>query len=507
MSVKLLKVAFFALPFLSAALLTWFTLSSLIFIWLNYAIWLTTVTGFLVFLQYFVVYLRSFRYSPRFIGGPTSLRIAVFVTSFNEDPKIIKETLLSAKAALRGRGDVYLLDDSTNQMIVEELKKFCEEHGIIYVHRKERRGFKAGAINNALKLFGDKYDLFVIFDADQKPRLDFLDQVLPYFEDPQVAFVQVPQRYTELRSPIAYGAKFQQEPFLRRIMRGRSLISAFSLGSGTVFRVKAVKEAGYFDENSITEDAEISVRIHSKGWKSVYHDEELIWYGEPPQDAAAYIQQQNRWAFGYFKLTPKIIRSDLSFAAFFDYIAGFLYWLKEGPLTFFEILAPIVFLLLKQPFIRMDPYLYALAYFPYMFISVTVFVLSMRGFEYGFKGFLAHQANEYLAFTGITAAFISFLLGRRIPFKVTPKGKSMRNLRVLVIHLVLLVLLLLSIVSGLYWYYTSSNPSEVAAIIINLFWAFWHLFFLSLAIYNGAKTPGEEKPTVFFEKLDYRVNR
>nr|NAZ25184.1 hypothetical protein [Thermofilum sp.] len=54
-------------------------------------------------------------------GKPLNLRIAAFVTSFNEDPGIIKDTLLSVKAALKGRGDVYLLDDSTRPEIVKEM--------------------------------------------------------------------------------------------------------------------------------------------------------------------------------------------------------------------------------------------------------------------------------------------------------------------------------------------------------------------------------------------------
>ena len=497
---KIDKVLFFASPFLVAIILTWVTFTSLMFVWLNYAIWLSSVVGVYIFINYFTAFLRSRKYTPRLSGRIEGLKVAAFVTSYNEDPSIVKETLLSVKTALRGRGDVFLLDDSTNPRIAEELKKFCEENGIIYVHRENRKGFKAGAINNALRLYGDKYDLFAIFDADQKPRADFFEHVLPYFDDPRIAFVQVPQRYTELRSQIAYGAKFQQEPFLRRIMRGRNLVSAFSLGSGTVFRVSAVKEAGYFDEDSITEDAEISVRIHSKGWKSAYHDEELIWSGEPPQDAASYVQQQNRWAFGYFKLSPKILGSELEFQAFFDYVSGFFYWLKEGILTFFEILAPIVFLLLRQPFIRMDPYLYLAAYIPYLILTIAVFVLSMKGFEYGIRGFLMHQANEYLAFLGITVAFISFLLGRKIPFKVTPKGKGMRNLRVVIPHLILELLLLASVISGTYWLFSTTNNSEAGAIIVNIFWACWHAFFLSLAIHSALKVSVEIEEKTYFVK-------
>lgn len=503
---KVVNVLFFASPFVIALAFTLLTNASLYLAWLTYSVWLAMIVGAYVLANYTSTYIRSRKYSPKLLGGEKKLKIAAFVTSFNEDPDIVKETLLSVKSALKGRGDVFLLDDSTNSKIAEELKKFCSENGIIYVHREDRKGFKAGAINNALKLFGDKYDLVAIFDADQRPRSDYFDKVLPYFEDPEIAFVQVPQRYTESRSRIAAGAKFQQEPFLRVIMKGRHGISAFSLGSGTVFRIEAVKEVGYFDENSITEDAEISVRIHSKGWKSVYHDELLIWYGEPPLDAASYIQQQNRWAFGYFKLTKKILFSDLSFTPFFDYISGIFYWLKEGILTLFEFAAPMIFLIFRQGFITIDPYLYILAYVPYMLISFLIFAFSVKGTEYGVKGFIAHQANEYLSSFGIALAFFSFIVGRKIPFKVTPKGRGARNLKVIAPHIATSSLLILSLFLGALWLSSSDNPAERGAIAVNMFWAAWHLFFLSSSIYFSLSTPEEKEEKRYFEEDRLEAN-
>ncbi|MBE9391217.1 glycosyltransferase [Fervidicoccus fontis] len=497
---KALNILFFLSPFLIALIFTIFTMTSIYLAWLTYFIWLAMVVGAYVAANYTSTYIRSKKYSLKHVGEVKNLRIAAFVTSYNEDPKIVEETLLSVKSALRGRGEVFLLDDSTKKEIAEELKNFCEKNGITYVHRENRKGFKAGAINNALKLYGDKYDLVSIFDADQRPRSDYFDHIIPYFSDPKVGFVQIPQRYTETRSKIAHGAKFQQEPFLRVIMKGRNIVSAFSLGSGTTFRIDAVRDVGYFDESAITEDAEISVRMHGRGWKSIYHDEQLIWYGEPPLDAASYIQQQNRWAFGNFKITGKILRSDLSFTAFFDYISGFFYWLKEGILTLFELIAPVVFLLFKQGFIAMNPYAYILAYIPYMIITFLIFAFSIRGTSYGVRGFLAHQANEYLAFFGITMAFISFLLGRKIPFKVTPKGKGMRSFKAIIPHIIIFILLIASVVNGSYWLLTSSLPTERGAIAVNLFWALWHIIFLSLTIYFSLSGLKEENEGKYFEE-------
>ncbi|MDT7901853.1 MAG: glycosyltransferase family 2 protein [Acidianus sp.] len=93
------------------------------------------------------------------------------------------------------------------------------------------------------------------------------------------------------------------------------------------------------DESSITEDAATSIKLHEKGYTSVYVDSQLIWYGEPPEDINAYLTQQSKWTFGYFQLTWKILKSNLNFPQFVDYFSGSLYWVKEGSLTIAEFLA------------------------------------------------------------------------------------------------------------------------------------------------------------------------
>jgi cellulose synthase (UDP-forming) len=149
------------------------------------------------------------------------------------------------------------------------------------------------------------------------------------------------------------------------------------------------------------------------------------------------------------------------------------------------MIAPMIFLIIRQPFLKLDPLIYALAYIPYFFTSVLIFIISVRQHEYGLKGFLLHQANEYLAFTGITLALFSYLFRRKVPFKVTPKGKSMKNLRILVPHLAFLILLIVSIIEGLLWLSYAQELNLLYSIYINLFWASWHILFLTLAILSS----------------------
>ena len=480
---RLLNIVYSLLPFLISLIFTYFTYVSLPTVWLAYGIWLSMVVGFFIFLDFYRLARITKYYEVKYSSPEKVFRVASFVTSFNEDPEIVKGTLISVKVASKKYGDVYLLDDSTDKRISEELRTFCEKNGIIYLHRENRRGFKAGAINDALRAVGDKYDLVAIFDADQRPVENFFEQVLPYFEDPKVALVQVPQNYSELYSGVSIASKYQQEPFLRVIMRGRSYSSAFSLGSGSVFRINALKEVGYMDESSITEDAATSIKLHEKGYTSVYIDAPLIWYGEPPQDLKAYLAQQSRWSFGYFQLTKKILTSNLSFSQFMDYYSGFLYWLKVGPLATIEFLAPMVFLLLGVSFLILNPLIYLMTYMPYLIISIIIFVYSMRGKgEYGVKGFFYHQSLQFLEYFTITLSFISWILRRKRPFKVTPKGIGRFDLKSIFPSLVVLVLLVLALIKGFLWLTNVKNEVSYYAIIVNMFWAAYQILFLAVGL-------------------------
>lgn len=263
-------------------------------------------------------------------------------------------------------------------------------------------------------------------------------------------------------------------------MRGRTFSSAFSLGSGSVFRISALKEVGYMDESSITEDAATSIKLHEKGYTSVYVDSQLIWYGKPPEDINAYLTQQSRWAFGYFQLTWKILKSNLNFSQFVDYFSGSLYWVKEGPLTIAEFLAPVFFLLFKSPIIILNPLNYILAYIPYPLVSIALFIYTIKGKgEYGIKGFYYHQSVEYLEFLSITLAFFSWIIGKKRPFKVTPKGEGNFDVKSVIPHMIIIILLILSIIEGFLWLTKASSSSPLYySIIINIFWAIYQIPFL-----------------------------
>lgn len=488
---RLVNSTIFAIILAIPLYLTWITFSNIYLIWLTYLLWFGVTLGVFTFVIYFTTYLRSKRYPMQGSFPLTTVRryrIAAFVTAYNENPRTVESTLIATKAAIShyGYGDAFLLDDSTKSDIAAELNEFCTKNGIYYRHRTNRRGFKAGAVNNALLSIANDYDLVTIFDADQRPSADFYDYVAIHFDKRSVALVQVPQYYSERASSIANGAFFQQIPFLRIIMRGRNTKSAFSLGSGTTFRIKALKEVNYLKENTVTEDIATSVMLHARGWTSTYVDFPGIWYGEPPQDVGSYLKQQGRWSLGGFQLLPDLFREKLTISSFLDYISGASYWLLKGPITVAYLCAPIIFILFGLSFMNINFIDYFMIIIPYISVSMISFIyIIRRESEYGMKGYLLHQTVEYLEFPTATVSFLKWLFRRKFTFVVTPKGgtergkkKHRRDKFTLLPHYITFLGLTIALCIGALRLFTGNYISPYP-MIVNLIWV---VYFMPFAI-------------------------
>jgi cellulose synthase (UDP-forming) len=263
-------------------------------------------------ITYLMNFLRSTELYPssveRYFKEFSEKRVAVFIASFNEPAEVLEKTLASATVCARDIGKVYLLDDSTDESKRRDAETLAIKYGARYIHRTDRKGFKAGAINNTLKLIDEEY--LAILDSDQRPLPEFLTETVSILEsDPHLAFVQVPQIYTNTDvSRLALGAHCVQLVFFEYICEGKSVTNAmFSCGSNTVFRTSALREVGGFDEKSVTEDMATSITIHEHGWASKYYNKPLV-AGEGPATLGAYFTQQGRWSLGSLGLCFRVIK-------------------------------------------------------------------------------------------------------------------------------------------------------------------------------------------------------
>ncbi len=252
----------------------------------------------------------------------------------------VVERLIDAVAAIeypRNLLEIQVLDDSTDETQgiararVETLRRAGLD--IHYLHRDNRSGYKAGALQEGLRLA--RGELIAVFDADFVPSRDFLRRSVQYFTDEKVGMVQV--RWEHLNRDSSHltqaQAIFLDGHFvIEHTARNRSGRFFNFNGTAGVWRRTAIDGAGGWQHDTLTEDLDLSYRAQLAGWRFVYLPQ-VVSPAEVPVEMNAFKSQQHRWAKGSIqtarKLLPRILKSDLprevKIEAFFHLTANFTY--------------------------------------------------------------------------------------------------------------------------------------------------------------------------------------
>jgi cellulose synthase (UDP-forming) len=221
--------------------------------------------------------------------------VDVFITVYGEAIEKIRATA-GAAMAIKGKHRTWILDDGRS----DEVRDLAGELGCHYVRRLSSNGAKAGNVNYALSIA--KGDFFCIFDADFVPKPDFLLETVPFFTNGNVAFVQTPQTYGNLTNLVSRGAGYMQAVFYKFVQPGRNHFNAaFCVGTNVIFRRAAIDDIGGVYTDSKSEDVWTSLKLHERGWKSIYIPKTLA-IGDAPDTIEAYTKQQLRWATGGFEI-------------------------------------------------------------------------------------------------------------------------------------------------------------------------------------------------------------
>jgi cellulose synthase/poly-beta-1,6-N-acetylglucosamine synthase-like glycosyltransferase len=291
--------------------------------------------------RYWLVY-DYYKYRKNVPGPPPDVaqwpRVTVQLPIYNE--RYVIERLVEAVSRFDYPPellDIQVLDDSTDE--TREVARACVErhaaHGIpiSYIHRTNREGFKAGALENGLKTARGEF--IAIFDADFIPESDFLRRTIPYFQNPKIGMAQT--RWTYLNRD--YSLLTQVETILLDghfvVEHGaRSRRGTFFNFNGTagVWRCAAIDSAGGWEHDTLTEDTDLSYRAQLKGWKFLYLPD-IECSSELPVDMNGFKAQQARWAKGLMqtakKILPKVFRSNAPWhvkaEAFFHLTANISY--------------------------------------------------------------------------------------------------------------------------------------------------------------------------------------
>lgn len=247
--------------------------------------------------------------------------MTVQLPMFNE--KYTVERLLRAVTHLdypAERLQIQVLDDSTDDTygLVARLVEDYQARGvdIELVHRVDRRGYKAGALENGLKTATG--ELIAIFDADFVPKPDWLKRTVPSFQNPKLGCLQTRwghtnQQYNSLTQAEAMG--IDGHFIVEQTVRSKNGFFLNFNGTAGLWRRACIEDAGGWQWDTLTEDLDLSYRAQMRGWKFDYLPDVVVPAELPPQ-VEAYKKQQFRWAKGSFqvvrKILPSVLQSDLS---------------------------------------------------------------------------------------------------------------------------------------------------------------------------------------------------
>ncbi|HLC50099.1 MAG TPA: glycosyltransferase, partial [Candidatus Nanoarchaeia archaeon] len=189
--------------------------------------------------------------------------VAVLIPVYNEPKEIVANTL-SACRKLRWEGGtkIYLLDDSTKEKDMQNMNFLSKKFGCSLVRRKDRIGYKAGNINNALREKIQE-EFFVILDSDQAPEPEFLEETMDFFTDSNVAFVQTPQHFVNTGTPLERASKLGTSIFYYSQCVSKAKDGALPFcGTNAVMRTSAFKKVSGFSYYTATEDIELGLRLN-----------------------------------------------------------------------------------------------------------------------------------------------------------------------------------------------------------------------------------------------------
>jgi cellulose synthase/poly-beta-1,6-N-acetylglucosamine synthase-like glycosyltransferase len=241
--------------------------------------------------------------------------ITVQLPLFNE--LYVVDRLLKAVTGIdypHDRLEIQVLDDSTDETVkVAEsvvAKYAAQGFDIHYIHRADRTGFKAGALENGNK--SAKGELLAIFDADFVPKPDCLRKLVDFFTDPLVGCAQM--RWSHINGQYNLLTRLQTIMLdghfvVEQTTRNRTGGFFNFNGTAGIWRRRAIEMSGGWQHDTLTEDTDLSFRAQLMGWKFVYLlDEEAP--AEIPVEINAFKAQQRRWAKGVMqvglKLYPRI---------------------------------------------------------------------------------------------------------------------------------------------------------------------------------------------------------
>ncbi|MDD3325042.1 MAG: glycosyltransferase, partial [Sulfurospirillaceae bacterium] len=363
--------------------------------------------------------------------------VSIHVPAYKEQPHVLIETLDSlAKLNYTNYEVLVIINNTPEEYYWKPIQEHCEKLGDKFVFLNITcKGFKAGALNEALTYTHKEAEIIAVIDADYVVGKNWLIDLVPLFDDPKVAVVQAPQDHRDGdESLIKTAMNAEYAGFFDIGMVERNEENAIvAHGTMILVRLSAMQEVGNWTTYTIVEDSELGLRLFEAGYTAHYTNRRYGW-GLLPDTVEAFRTQRHRWAYGAIQILKKhwhhFMPSSKTLTPFqkYHFVAGWFFWLSDafGAITAFLNIfwVPfIVFVGVTIPTLPLTlPILVA-----FLVNILHAFILYRTRVKMGLaKTFLSSIASMSLQLVIFKAVYDGFVKDG-LPFKRTEKGGNTKS--------------------------------------------------------------------------------
>ena len=277
--------------------------------------------------------------------------VSLHIAAYNEPPDMLIETIKRAEAIDYPHFEIVVIDNNTKDPAVwRPVEEYCRDRPrVTFVHVDPWPGFKAGALNLALRQYTDeRAEIIGLIDADDFVVPHYLKETAPYFSNERIGFLQSFEGNRDYEGSPYYSACVDsyQAFYLTNMSSRNERDSIPFVGTMGLFRRSALEQAGGWNEWCICEDTEASVRVLKLGWSGLYVPR-CFGRGVVPPSYAGLCTQRYRWCFGGMQILRLHWRSlmpwdrspdnRLSSQQRRDYLMASLGWMRDLVMVLFTI--------------------------------------------------------------------------------------------------------------------------------------------------------------------------
>ncbi len=229
-------------------------------------------------------------------------KVSLHLPCYEEPPEIVIASLKALSELDYPNFEVIVIDNNTkDEKLWMPVKDYCEQLGnnFRFYHVSPLKGAKAGALNFALHHTDDKAEIIGVIDADYQVNSNFLKDLIGFFKDEKIGFVQTPHDYRDWEeNRFIRNCYWEYLPAYKlKIACLNEWVASYIIGTMCLIKKNALEEAGGWSEWCLTEDAECGLRIHALGYTSIYISQ-TYGRGIVPESFYDYKKQRLRWTIG-----------------------------------------------------------------------------------------------------------------------------------------------------------------------------------------------------------------